>query len=35
MIAGLADTHAAVWYVANDARLSGAALAFVERADGG
>lgn len=31
MIAGVADTHTAVWYLANDPRLSRSALAFVER----
>ena len=32
MIAGIADTHTALWYLFNDARLSLAAGDFIDRA---
>jgi len=30
MIAGVADTHTAIWYIFNDARLSATARTFIE-----
>ena len=35
MIAGVADTHTALWYLFDDHRLSGAAGAFIDRAAAG
>lgn len=32
MIVGVADTHAAIWYIYNDPRLSNAARLFIENA---
>jgi len=32
MIAGVADTHTAIWYLFNDQRLSKACAVFIERA---
>ena len=32
MIAAIADTHAAIWFVYGDARLSSAAQSFMDRA---
>jgi PIN domain nuclease of toxin-antitoxin system len=32
MIAGVADTHSALWYLFNDARLSAPAGDFIDRA---
>lgn len=32
MIAGVADTHTALWHLFDDARLSGAAKDFIDRA---
>jgi PIN domain nuclease of toxin-antitoxin system len=32
MIAGVADTHTALWYLFNDGRLSGAAGDFIDKA---
>jgi len=32
MIAGVADTHTALWHLFDDARLSGAARAFIDQA---
>ena len=34
MIAGVADTHAALWYLFGDARLSASAKAFIDQAAG-
>jgi PIN domain nuclease of toxin-antitoxin system len=34
MIAGVADTHAALWYLFGDARLSVSAKAFIDQAAG-
>lgn len=34
MIAGIADTHAAIWYLANDVLLSAKAKMFIENAAG-
>ncbi len=34
MIAGVADTHAAVWYLFGDPRLSAAAKSFIDQAAG-
>ena len=35
MIAGVADTHTALWYLFDDRRLSNAAGAFIDRAAAG
>lgn len=32
MIAGVADTHAALWHLFNDKRLSAAAVDFIDQA---
>lgn len=34
MIVGIADTHAAIWYLANDAQLSAKAKALIENTAG-
>jgi len=34
MIAGVADTHAALWYLFGDPRLSGSAKTFIDQAAG-